>query len=110
MYLENSISRDNLDMLTNFYRSDMVRFNPQNKEKKEKGEIFTKKGYHFPLMNHWTLYESMMNSSYLMVKLNLWNDKGITKLHEILTRIGISLDQSKQQYKYMLKELKDSLE
>ncbi len=45
-----------------------------------------------------------------MTKLGLWNDKGINKLHEILTKIGISLEQSKQQYKYMLKEMKDSLE
>ena len=61
-------------------------------------------------MNHWSLYESMMNSPYLMMKLSLWNDKGITRLHEILTKLGISLEQSKQNYKYMLKEMKDALE
>lgn len=68
-----------------------------------------KKGYNFPLMNHWSLYESMMNSPYLMQRLSLWNDKGITKLHEILTKLGISLEQAKQNYKYMLKEMKDAL-
>ena len=61
-------------------------------------------------MNPWSLDESMTNSSYLNIHLGLWNDKGINKQHEILTKIGISLDQSKQQYKYMLKELKDGLE
>jgi len=32
-------------------------------------------------MNHWSLYESMTNSPYLMTKLGLWNDKGVMKLH-----------------------------
>jgi hypothetical protein len=30
MYLENYISKDTLETLTTFYRSDMIKFNPQN--------------------------------------------------------------------------------
>lgn len=81
MYLDNQISRDVLQKLTNYYRSDMVKFNSMNNTKKEKGDIFTKKGFQFPLMNHWSLYDSMMNSPYLMSKLGLWSDKGVKKLH-----------------------------
>lgn len=80
MFLEGTITNDNLKLLTNFYRSDMVKFNPQNIEKREKGEIYTKKGYQFTLLNHWTLYDSMINSCYLMTKLSLWSDKGLKKL------------------------------
>jgi cell division control protein 45 len=46
----------------------------------------------------------MVNSNYLMTRLGLWNDKGLKKLHEILTTIGISLVESKQLFKYMQKE------
>jgi cell division control protein 45 len=110
LYLENSIPRELFTHLTNYYRADLVQFNPQGNEKKEKGEIFLKKGYNFPLMNHWSLHDSMLHSPYLMAKLSLWNDKGLTRLHEILTKLGISLEQAKQNYKYMLKEVKDALE
>ena len=51
-----------------------------------------------------------MNSPYMMTKLGLFNDKGVTKLHQILTKIGVPLEHAKQQYKYMLKENKQSLE
>jgi hypothetical protein len=80
-YLQKSIPRELFASLTNYYRADLVQFNPQGNERRERGEIFMKKGYNFPLMNHWSLYESMMNSPYLMMKLSLWSDKGVNKLH-----------------------------
>jgi len=49
-------------------------------------------GYQFTLMNHWSLYESMIHSPYLMIKLSLWNDKGVYKMEEFLTNIGISMN------------------
>jgi cell division control protein 45 len=48
-------------------------------------------GYQFTLLDHWSLYESMMHSNYLMMKFNLWEDRGRQRLHEFLQRIGISL-------------------
>lgn len=32
------------------------------------------------LLDHWSLYQSMMNSNYLTMKMRLWEDKGITTL------------------------------
>jgi cell division control protein 45 len=58
-------------------------------------------GYQFTLLDHWSLYESMMHSNYLMIKLNLWEDKGVNSLHRFLHMIGISLSEAKQLYKFM---------
>jgi cell division control protein 45 len=42
-------------------------------------------------MDHWSLYESMVHSNYLMVKMELWQDRGLNRLHEFIHTIGISL-------------------
>jgi cell division control protein 45 len=80
MFLDHKISKEMLDNLSEVYKLDMMRFNPQS-AKKDKGEIYSRKGYQFTLMDHWSLYESMVNSNYLMTKLHLWEDKGINRLH-----------------------------
>jgi len=49
--------------------------------KKEKGEISNRKGFQFTLLDHWSLYDSMMNSNYMMIKLHLWDEKGFSKLN-----------------------------
>jgi|LakMenEpi03Aug12_release.lakeMendotaPanAssembly.Ray.scaffolds.fasta_scaffold220510_1 cell division control protein 45 len=67
-------------------------------------------GYQFTLLDHWSLYESMMHSNYLMMKFNLWEDRGRQRLHEFLQRIGISLSEAKQLYKYMSQESQKKLE
>ena len=54
-------------------------------------------------MRHWSLYESILNSPYMIAGLSLWSQQGIKKLHELISLIGLSLDESKQLYKYMLK-------
>lgn len=98
-----------MDFLSQTYKLDMLRFNPQS-QKKEKGEISSKKGYQFTLMDHWSLYESMMNSNYLMTKLHLWEDRGRNRLHEFIHTIGISLNEAKQLYKYMSQDSQRKLE
>lgn len=44
-----------------------------------------------------------MNSSYMISHLSLWDQFGVKKLYELLNLIGLSLDECKQLYKYMLK-------
>lgn len=68
---------------------------------KDRGDIIGKKGYQFALMDHWSLYESMLHSTYLMARMELWQDRGLNKLHEFIHNIGISLQDAKQLYKYM---------
>jgi len=67
-------------------------------------------GYQIPLIDHWSLYESMLNSTYLMVHLHLWDDKGIDRLKEYIHRLGISLQDAKQLFKYMPKESQVKIE
>ena len=61
-------------------------------------------------MRQWSLYDSIMNSAYMIAKLNLWEQAGINKLNEFLNLIGLSLNESKQLYKYLSKESIDKLE
>ena len=100
MFLDRKISKEMLDQLSQVYRADVARTNTQS-AKKEKGEISSKIAFQFILMDHWSLYESMLHSSYLMVKLQLYEERGIDRLKELIHTIGISLQDAKQLYKYM---------
>jgi cell division control protein 45 len=63
----------------------------------------------FLLLRHWSLYDSMMHSPYLAARLRIWNDSGVKKLHKLLAKMGVSLNQCKQGYTHMDMELKKSL-
>ncbi len=90
MFLDQKFSKEVLDFLSQVYRSDVAKFNQQG-QKKEKGEITSKTGYQFTLLEHWSLYDSMLHSNYLMTKLQLWQDRGLKRLNEFIHTIGISL-------------------
>lgn len=100
MFVDQKCSKEVLDFLSQVYRSDVAKLNQQG-QKKEKGEITSKTGYQFTLMDHWSLYDSMLHSHYLMTKLQLWQDRGLKRLNEFIHTIGISLQEAKQLYKYM---------
>ncbi len=55
MFLDHKLTKEMLDTLSESYKSDMVKMNPQS-AKKDKGEISSRKGYQFTLMDHWSLY------------------------------------------------------
>lgn len=61
------------------------------------------------LMRQWCLYESMVHSSYINAKLFLWREDGRKKLHKLLARIGITLQDAKQAYTHMRPHLKREL-
>jgi cell division control protein 45 len=63
----------------------------------------------FLLLRHWSLYDSMMHSPYLAARLRIWNDSGVKKLHKLLAKMGVSLNQCKQGYTHMDMELKKTL-
>ncbi|KAK9473377.1 CDC45 family [Dipodascopsis tothii] len=54
--------------------------------------------YRLFLLRHSSLYESMMNSTFMSAKLELWNQKGRTKLHTMLARMGVSLQLSREKW------------
>ena len=98
-----------MDAISQVFRADVGRFNAPGL-KHDKGDIAIKKGYQFVMLNHWSLYESMRNSDYLMTKLRLWEDKGLNRLHEFIHAIGISLQEAKQLYKFMSSDSQKNLE
>lgn len=42
--------------------------------------------------------------------LALWDQQGVKKLYELISQVGLSLSESKQLYKYMLKNSIEKLE
>lgn len=54
-----------------------------------------------PLLRHWSLYDSLLHSAHLASRLHVWNDAGIKRLHKLLAKMGISLQQCRQGYMHM---------
>ncbi|ANB15307.1 Cdc45p [Sugiyamaella lignohabitans] len=71
--------------------------------------LYIETDYALFLLRHWSLYESMTHSSYLSAKLHLWTDDGRKKLHKLLAKMGISLQESKELWTHMHIPLKRSL-
>ena len=46
--------------------------------------------FRFPLMRHWTVYDSIIHSRYVAVRLHTWQEKGKDKVKELLVRMGLS--------------------
>jgi len=44
------------------------------------------------LLRHWTLYDSLCNSNYVVSRLELWKEQGQKELKKILATLGVSLD------------------
>lgn len=65
--------------------------------------------YRFMLIRHWSLYDSMLHSSFLGTKLHIWSENGRKRLHKLLAKMGFSLSQCKQSYTHMDMDLKRSL-
>lgn len=63
----------------------------------------------FLLLRHWSLYDSMLHSPYLASRLRIWNESGVKRLHKLLAKMGVSLNQCKQTYTHMDMDLKKSL-
>lgn len=61
------------------------------------------------LMRHWTVYEALQHSPYIASRLGLYQQAGREKLDIWLARMGIPLDECKQEYAYMRKQFKAPL-
>ena len=47
--------------------------------------------FRFALLRHWSLYEAMLHSTYVAVRLQTWTDHGRRRLQELLARMGFLL-------------------
>lgn len=75
----------------------------------ENNSLSVETDYALFLLRHWSLYESMRHSSYLSAKLQLWTDDGRKKLHKMLAKMGISLQESKEIWTHMVIPIKRGL-
>lgn len=63
----------------------------------------------FLLIRHWSLYDSMLHSPYLATRLHVWSDAGKKRLHKLLAKMGVSLQEAGKGYLHMDSELKRTL-
>ncbi len=52
--------------------------------------------FRFGLARHWTLYDAMMHSAFVAVRMQTWHDKGRRQLEELLAKMGFKLKECKQ--------------
>ena len=70
-------------------------------QSREIGHIKMETELKFMLLRHWTLYESIQNSPYMVSKLNLAKEPGQMDLLRFLTHISVPLEEAKQQFVFM---------
>uniref|UniRef100_A0A7S3K5P6 CDC45-like protein n=1 Tax=Aureoumbra lagunensis TaxID=44058 RepID=A0A7S3K5P6_9STRA len=63
----------------------------------------------FMLHRHLALFESMYYSNYVAARLSVWKKDGKQKLKELLARMGVSIDQSRQKVAFLPPSLRRAL-
>ena len=63
----------------------------------------------FLLTRHWSLYDAMLHSPFLATRLHVWSDSGRKRLHKLLAKMGISLQEAGKGYLHMDSEIKRTL-
>ena len=58
------------------------------------------------LLRHWTLYDSIQNSPYMVAKLKLATEPGQTDFQRFLTSTAVPLEEAKQQFCFMNPNIK----
>lgn len=56
---------------------------------------------HLCMLRHWSLYEALQHSRYIFTRMGLHAERGRHNLDTWLARMGIPLEEAKQQYSYM---------
>lgn len=75
----------------------------------ETGNIIEGTEYQFFLLNHWSIYQSMLHSPYVLIKLMTWKPSGQLKLQELLALLGMSLNQAKKSFSLLPPQLKNNV-
>lgn len=71
---------------------DLFKYVTLKSRNKEIGSIIIDQDLKLMLLRHWTLYDSLCNSNYLVSRLQLWKEQGVKDLKNILAKLGVSLD------------------
>ena len=91
MFLEQKIQKEQFESICSLYRIDLAILN-REEEKPGQDTLKKKLDFQFPLLRHWSLYESVMNSWYMIAGLRLWTEDGVKKFYQLISFIGLSLD------------------
>ena len=81
----------------------------QETQNQEIGTIMIEDELRLMLLRHWTLFDSVQNSNYLVSKLATNQEHGQQKFKKFLAMIGVPIDQAKQKYQYMDPQLRKEL-
>ena len=73
------------------------------------GHIRAEPELKFMLLRHWTLFDSINNSNYMVAKLGLWREPGKKELRDFFAHLGCSIDQAQQKFNFMDSDIKESL-
>ena len=64
-------------------------------QNKPVGTIFTEYRPNLMLLDHWTLYDSLANSNFVISKFKLWSEEGKNELLNFLAQWGVPIQQAK---------------
>ena len=78
-------------------------------QNKEVGHIKFEAEMRFMLLRHWTLFDSIQNSAYMVAKMALNKEPGQNKLLQFLIEIGCPVEQAKQQWAFMDPDIRNNL-
>lgn len=127
-YMTSSISNDMYDNQTSFCQEEVKVLQPNEQPLDEETSAVQNVGYvpsctgsavqriaqsvelRLDLLRHWSLYGSLMHSSYTATRLATWRQTGRRRLLEMLATVGIPLADSKQQWCYMKQKNKVALD
>eukprot|EP01035_Chromulina_nebulosa_P018949 gene18949-24757_t len=122
-YIKSHITELSYEEFCNFLREQLDKQTPTTNKNKyivrdndttdtivpgsENGNISEGLEYRFFMYRHWSLYDSMYYSPYIASKLLVWQSQGTSKLQELLAKIGMPLQQSKQQFNFIIPSLRN---
>eukprot|EP00611_Tribonema_gayanum_P009773 TRINITY_DN1964_c2_g1_i2.p1 TRINITY_DN1964_c2_g1~~TRINITY_DN1964_c2_g1_i2.p1 ORF type:complete len:658 (-),score=278.74 TRINITY_DN1964_c2_g1_i2:501-2474(-) len=75
----------------------------------ERGRIAFEMELRFMLHRHWSLYEAMYYSNYVASKLRVWTTPGRQRMEELLAKMGFSLEQCRQKFRFTSANLRNKL-
>lgn len=61
------------------------------------------------LMRHWTLYESMQSSPFIVSRLQLWYHAGLERMNLLLVKMGIPLREAKTTFISMSSDIRETI-
>lgn len=93
----------------NYKSADLFKLVSLKTSNKELGYIIPEAELKMFMLRHWTLYDSICNSNYLVSRLKIGKEPGNKLLKRFLVEIGCPIDQAKQKYEFMNPKIKEEL-